>query len=134
MVWRGCTIHAIQIGRYGDNRVQILGDGTVDTGYDDLDDTVPWDFMLVDVDYVVRRIEPASPEQQPTYWIAPATLAFAWAGDITATISDGMSRPAPLGLVTHATSLVIADLHRIEPRGRGFQSGTSRERSSTSVS
>jgi hypothetical protein len=120
IAWRGCTIHGIQIGQYEDNRIQFLDDGTVDTEFDDLDDTVGFDdFMLLDVDYVMRRIEPATPEQRPTYWVAPATLAFTSAGNITATISDGTSQPAPLGPGTHTTALVIADLHRIEPNGYG---------------
>jgi hypothetical protein len=118
MAWHGCTIHAINIGKYEDNRGQILDDQDDYLEFDDLDDTVPWDFMLLDIDYIVNRAGPAPAEREPSYWIAPATLAFTRASDIIATISDGPSGPLHLGLGTATTTLVIADVHRIEPEGK----------------
>lgn len=117
MKWRGCTIHAVHIGEYEDNRVQFLDDGTVDTEFDDLDDTVGWHFLLLDIDYIVSRFEPETPGQEPAYWIAPATLAFADASGVTATISDGSSGPVLLGPGITATNLVMSDVLRIGPEG-----------------
>jgi hypothetical protein len=102
MAWRGCTIHAVTIGRYEDNNY---------LEFDDLDDTVPWDVMLLDIDYIVSRAEPVC-------WIAPATLAFTSASNIIATISDGDAKPRRLGLGTATTDLIMADLQRIGPEGK----------------
>jgi hypothetical protein len=66
----------------------------------------------------VKRAGSTPAEREPSYWIAPATLAFTSASHITATISDGPSGPRLLGLGTATTTLVIADVHRIEPEGK----------------
>jgi hypothetical protein len=118
MTWRGCTIHAIDIGGYKDNRVQIHLDRDDYLELDDLDDTVPWDIMLLDIDYIVSRAGPTPAEREPSYWIAPATLAFTSASHITATIGDGPSDLRLLGPGTAMTTLVITDVHRIEPEGK----------------
>jgi hypothetical protein len=118
MAWHGCTIHAIHFGEYEDNRVQILEDGTVDTEFDDLDDTVAWHFLLLDIDYIVSWAEPQTPGAEPSYWIAPATLEFASASSITATISDDSSSPVLLAPGTTATTtLIMSNVERTEPRG-----------------
>jgi hypothetical protein len=107
MEWRGSMIHAVHIGRYEDNRVQILEDGTVDTDYDDLDDTVPWYYLFLDLDYVVSRAGTG-------FWVAPATLAFTSADGVAATIGEGSLSPETLGLGTTTTSLVVEEVRRID--------------------
>jgi hypothetical protein len=116
MRWRGCTVHAIHIGDY--HLAQTHDDGTFNTEFDDMDDTVSWNFLLLDIDYIVSRSEPEAPEREPTYWIAPATLAFGLASGITVTISDGSSDPVLLPLGTTATALVMSDVQRIGPGGK----------------
>jgi hypothetical protein len=67
------------------------------------DDDLPPGRLLLDLDYIVRWVEPARGEQHFTFWVAPATLVFEQAWDITGDIG-------PL----HG-SLEIADLHRLDP-------------------
>jgi hypothetical protein len=91
--FRGCTIHAVDIGRHEDNR------GREDM--DDLDDTVPWDRLHLDLGYLDGA------------GVVPATVAFTWATIMIATIGDRRLGP---GVV--ATRLVIEEFRRIEPEGR----------------
>lgn len=115
MTWRGCTIYGIDFGMYEDNRVQILEDGTVDTEFDDLDDTAPWHFMKLDLDYIVSRSEPEEPGRAPRFWIAPATLSFSAPEGIKVAINDG-SDLVPVAPGTTTTALVISDLQQIESK------------------
>jgi len=116
MTWRGCTIHAIDFGRYEDNRVRILDDGTVDTEFDDLDDTAHWHFMTLDVDYIVGRSEPEAPGWASKFWIAPATLSFSAPEGIEVMISDGPSDLVPVAPGMTTIALVISDLQRIKSK------------------
>jgi hypothetical protein len=120
MKWRGCTIHAIHIGEY--DRVHIPGDGTAATEsdhmeFDDMDDSVPWNFLVLDIDYIVSRLEPEAPGREPAYWIAPATLRFGLASAIAVTISDGSPDPVLRPLGTTATDLAMSDVQRIRREG-----------------
>ncbi|SCG60122.1 hypothetical protein GA0070619_4125 [Micromonospora zamorensis] len=83
MGWHDCRIHALSIA-------------------DCVDDTLPPARMLLDLDYIVRWVQPAEEDQRFTFWIAPATLVFDGAWGI-----DG--RLGPLHDV-----MEIADLHRLE--------------------
>ncbi|MDX3195947.1 hypothetical protein PV458_46755 [Streptomyces sp. MN03-5084-2B] len=67
------------------------------------DDDSPPGRLLLDLDYIVRWVEPARREKHFTFWIAPVTLVFDDAWDITGDIG-------PL----HG-DLEIADLHRLDP-------------------
>ena len=82
MGWHDCHIHAL---------------GVLE------DDDLPPGRLLLDLDYIVRWVEPARRQKHFTFWIAPATLVFDQAWDITGGIG-------PL----HG-SLEIADLHRLDP-------------------
>ncbi|MEU4525843.1 hypothetical protein AB0F52_44865 [Amycolatopsis sp. NPDC024027] len=82
MGWHDCRIHAL---------------GFLE------DDDPPPGRLLLDLDYIVRWVEPARREKHFTFWITPATLVFDQAWDITGDIG-------PL----HG-SLEIADLHRLDP-------------------
>ncbi|WP_206790453.1 hypothetical protein [Amycolatopsis sp. MtRt-6] len=81
--WHDCRIHAAAL---------VEGD-----------DDLPPDRLLLDLDYIVRWVEPARREKHFTFWIAPATLVFDEAWDITGEIG-------PL-----YGGLEIADLHRLTP-------------------
>lgn len=83
MGWHDCRIHAISIGEYDD-------------------DTLPPARMLLDLDYIVRWVSPAHGEKNFTFWIAPATLVFERAWNIS-------GRLGPLHEV-----LEIADIHRLD--------------------
>jgi hypothetical protein len=83
MGWHDCRIHAISIGEYED-------------------DTLPPARMLLDLDYIVRWVEPTRGEQHFTFWIAPATLVFEGAWDIR----------GQLGPLHEA--MEIADIHRVD--------------------
>jgi hypothetical protein len=44
---------------------------------DDLDDTAPSAAKLhLDLDYIVRRVEPPTPWRDVNFWVSPATLVF----------------------------------------------------------
>ncbi|WP_410604270.1 hypothetical protein [Amycolatopsis sp. lyj-90] len=64
MGWHDCRIHAVGVTEYED-------------------DTVPPTRLLLDLDYIVRWVDPVAPEKHFTFWIAPATLVFEKAWDIT---------------------------------------------------
>ncbi|WP_410613506.1 hypothetical protein [Amycolatopsis sp. lyj-109] len=66
------------------------------------DDDPPPGRLLLDLDYIVRWVEPARREKHFTFWIAPATLVFDEAWDITGNLG-------PL----HG-GLEIADLHCLD--------------------
>jgi hypothetical protein len=84
MGWHDCRIHAVSIGEYDD-------------------DTLPPARLLLDLDYIVRWVDPAPSRQHFTFWIAPATLVFEQAWDISGELG-------PLHEL-----MEIADLHRLDP-------------------
>jgi hypothetical protein len=84
MGWHDCHVHAISVGEYADG-------------------TLPPARMLLDLDYIVRWVEPARRERHFTFWIAPATLVFDRAWNITGQL-------VPLHEV-----MEIADVHRLDP-------------------
>jgi hypothetical protein len=88
MGWHDCHVWAISV-----------------TEYDD--DTLPPTRLLLDLDYIVRWVEPESPERHFTFWITPATLVFEMAWDITGDFG-------PLN-----DALEIADIHRLNPPDDG---------------
>jgi len=83
MGWHDCRIHAISISEYDD-------------------ETLSPPRMLLDLDYIVRWVEPAPGERHFTFWIAPATLVFEGARDIR----------GELGPLDWA--MEIADIHRVD--------------------
>ena len=84
MGWHDCRVHAVSIT-------------------DCLDDALPPQRLLVDLDYIVRWVQPESRRGHFTFWVAPATLVFdgAWA-------IDGTLGPLDYGLE-------IAEVHRLNP-------------------
>lgn len=82
MGWHDCRIHAVSVGEYDD-------------------DTLPPARLLLDLDYIVRWVSPAHRGKHFTFWIAPATLVFEGAWEITGSIG-------PLHEI-----LEIADIHRL---------------------
>jgi hypothetical protein len=63
--------------------------------------------LLLDLDRIVRWVEPDRQNEPFTFWIAPATLVFDRAWNIS-------GRVGPLRMV-----LEIADLHRLDPLDGG---------------
>jgi len=59
--------------------------------------------VLIDLDYIVEWVKPIPPERQITFWIAPATLVFRDARDVTFDMDEtgiafrGMSLDGILG-------------------------------------
>jgi hypothetical protein len=84
MGWHDCRIHAVSIGEYED-------------------DTLPPARLLLDLDYIVRWVDPRPGDGHFTFWIAPATLVFERAENITGQFG-------PLH-----EALEIADIHRLDP-------------------
>ncbi|MFD8494917.1 hypothetical protein [Amycolatopsis sp. NPDC059657] len=82
MGWHDCRIRALGVTKYDD-------------------DTVPPTRLLLDLDYIVRWVDPVPPEKHFTFWIAPATLVFEQAWDITGHLGP---LHEPLG---------IDDVHRL---------------------
>lgn len=90
MGWHDCRVHAINVAEYED-------------------ETLPPNRLLLDLDYIVRWVEPAPGQRHFTFWVAPATLVFEEAWDITGDIG-------PL-----YGCLEIADLHRLPaPDGKPY--------------
>jgi hypothetical protein len=79
-----CRIHAISIGEYDD-------------------DTLPPARVLLDLDYILKCVDPARGERYFTFWISPATLVFEGAWGIEGNLG-------PLHEL-----LEIADLHTTSP-------------------
>jgi hypothetical protein len=79
-----------------DELVHAVSIGVRDEGF-------PWQRVLIDLDYIVRWVDPAFGRQHFSFWIAPATLVFDEAWDITAELDPGNDL------------LEIADLHRLAP-------------------
>jgi hypothetical protein len=63
MGWHDCRVHAVSIGVREGN--------------------FPWNRVLLDLDYIVKWVDPAPGERHFSFWIAPATLVFDEAWDIT---------------------------------------------------
>ncbi len=84
MGWHDCRVHAVSIGEYDD-------------------DTLPPARMLLDLDYIVRWVDPTERKSHYTFWIAPATLVFERAWNIT-------GRLGPMH-----EAMEIADIHRLDP-------------------
>lgn len=66
------------------------------------DDDLPPSRLLLDLDYIVRWVEPARRQKYFTFWVAPATLVFDQAWDLTGDVGP---------LTGH---LELADLHRFD--------------------
>jgi hypothetical protein len=86
LAWRGCLVHAVDIREIEESP---------HLEFDDLDDTVPREYVRLDLDYVVARFD-------ATYWVAPATLTF----DASAITMTGQP----------TTPLVLTDVRQLEPR------------------
>jgi hypothetical protein len=84
MGWHDCRVHAISIGEHDDGRL-------------------PPARLLLDIDYIVRWVKPEQDKGRFTFWIAPATLVFELAWNITGQLG-------PLHDV-----MEIADIHRLDP-------------------
>jgi hypothetical protein len=83
MGWHDCRIRAISVSEHED-------------------DTVPPGRLLLDLDYIVGWVDPVRPDRHFTFWIAPATLVFDQAWNITGDLG-------PLHDL-----LEIDDVHRID--------------------
>ncbi|WP_202867676.1 hypothetical protein [Kribbella pittospori] len=64
MGWHDCRIHALSIGEHEDG-------------------TLPPARVLLDLDYIVRWVDPAYGQEHFSFWIAPATLVFDHAWDVS---------------------------------------------------
>jgi hypothetical protein len=84
MGWHDCRVHAVSLGVRED-------------------DGFPWQRVLIDLDYLVRWVDPAFGRQHFTFWIAPATLVFDEAWAVSGDLDPGNDL------------LEIADLHRLDP-------------------
>ncbi|NNJ62397.1 MAG: hypothetical protein HKP61_15940 [Dactylosporangium sp.] len=87
MGWHDCRVHAVSIG-------------------ESEDDALPPARLLLDLDYIVRWVEPARSGIPLTFWVSPATLVFEPAWNIAA-------RLGPLHDL-----MEIADLHRLDSPDR----------------
>jgi hypothetical protein len=102
MSWDSCQIHALAVT--GDEGLpdDLTPEELLEQ--DDLDDTAPPALALhLDLDYIVRRVEPSAPVQGVEFWVSPATLVFHNAWSVT-----GDLRAIRLPLETR-------NLYRLEP-------------------
>ena len=74
MPWEYCRIHALAVTDDEGPPDDLSPEEFLEQ--DDLDDTAPSALrLLLDLDYIVRRIVPA-PMRDHRFWVAPATLIF----------------------------------------------------------
>lgn len=102
MSWDICRIHALAVtddeGPPDDLTPEEFAE------QDDLDDTAPSGLSLhLDLDYIVRRVEPPVPSRGIDFWVSPATLVF----DCVVSITGDLRR---LGL-----PLEMGNLYRLGP-------------------
>lgn len=83
MGWHDCRVHALSIT-------------------DCLDDALPPHRLFLDLDYIVRWVEPERRRGHFTFWVAPSTLVFDGAWSI-----DGTLGPLDYGFE-------IAEVHRLD--------------------
>ncbi|MFC7597542.1 hypothetical protein ACFQU3_19660 [Terrabacter sp. GCM10028922] len=84
MGWHDCRVHAVSVTERADDTLTLLR-------------------VLLDLDYIVRWVEPERRPHHFTFWVAPATLVFDLAWDI-----EGSLGPLDDGLE-------IAEVHRLDP-------------------
>ena len=85
MSWDFCQIHALAVTDDEGPPDDLTPEEFLEQ--DDLDDTAPPALALhLDLDYIVRRVEPPGPLRGAEFWVSPATLVFSsvWsvAGDL----------------------------------------------------
>lgn len=85
MGWHDCGVHAISLAEPDYDNDEYTGR------------------LLLDLDYIVRWVHPRSAKDPFTFWVAPATLVFHEAWDITASLGPVNDR------------LEIDVLHRLDP-------------------
>jgi hypothetical protein len=77
--------------------------------------------LLLDLDYVVRWVQPVAPEQHFTFWIAPATLVFEDVWDIEGDLDfRGVALQFDIDHIHRSTpgSPEGGPLHRHDPQWR----------------
>jgi hypothetical protein len=80
--WDSCQVHALAITDDEGPPDGLTPEELLEQ--DDLDDTAPSALELhLDLDYIVRRVEPPQPLRSVEFWVSPATLAFHCAWSIT---------------------------------------------------
>jgi hypothetical protein len=63
--------------------------------------------LLLDLDYIVRWVQPAPPSTYFSFWVSPATLVF----------EDVWDLEGELDFTGTVPDLEIADVHRLAPEG-----------------
>jgi hypothetical protein len=75
MSWDFCQIHALAVTDDEGPPDDLTPEEFLEQ--DDLDDTAPQALTLhLDLDYIVRRVEPPAPLRDVEFWVSPATLVF----------------------------------------------------------
>jgi hypothetical protein len=75
MSWDLCQIHALAITDSEGPADDLTPEEFLEQ--DDIDDTAPSALKLhLDLDYIVRRVEPPMPWRDVKFWVSPATLVF----------------------------------------------------------
>lgn len=75
MSWDSCQIHALAVTDDEGPPDDLTPEEFLEQ--DDLDDTAPSALKLhLDLDYIVRRVEPSAPLRDVGFWVSPATLVF----------------------------------------------------------
>jgi hypothetical protein len=75
MSWEFCQIHALAVTGDEGPPDDLTPEEFLEQ--DDVDDTAPSALSLhLDLDYIVRRVEPPSPWRDVDFWVSPATLVF----------------------------------------------------------
>lgn len=82
MSWADCQVHALAVTDDEGPPDDLSPEEFLEQ--DDLDDTAPSALALhLDLDYIVRRIEPPMPLRSVEFWVSPATLVFDCVSAIT---------------------------------------------------
>ena len=82
MSWDSCQIHALAVTDDEGPPDDLTPEEFLEQ--DDVDDTAPSALALhLDLDYIVRRVEPPQPLRSVEFWVSPATLVFHCVWSIT---------------------------------------------------
>jgi hypothetical protein len=82
MSWDSCQVHALAVTDDEGPPDDLTPEEFLEQ--DDVDDTAPSALELhLDLDYIVRRVEPPQPLRSVEFWVSPATLVFHCVWSIT---------------------------------------------------
>jgi hypothetical protein len=118
MSWDLCQVHALSVTYLEGPPDDLTPEEFLEQ--DDVDDTAPSALRLhLDLDYIVRRVEPPQPYRSVEYWVSPATLVFNCAWSITGNLRS-VCLPLEMRSLHRLGPVIPRDEARWHLEGRDF--------------